>query len=131
MEKSLLRFMELMRHLDLPQLNRKDKQGFTPIHKAAINNHSGIVSYIGSKSKIFVNEKTKNSQSALVLAAQRGHVRVVEELLKLKADFTIRDDSNRTVLHYAIAYPETLRILLKKKDLVPLLINEKEIDSHS
>ncbi|XP_046848108.1 transient receptor potential cation channel subfamily A member 1-like [Xenia sp. Carnegie-2017] len=114
MEKSLFRFMDVMRHLDLLQLNRKDKQGFTPIHKAAINNHSD-----------------ENSQSALVLAAERGHVRVVEELLKLKADFTIRDDSNRTVLHYAIAYPETLRILLKKKDLVPLLINEKEIDGYT
>ncbi|XP_046848681.1 transient receptor potential cation channel subfamily A member 1-like isoform X1 [Xenia sp. Carnegie-2017] len=131
MEKSLFRFVDVMTHLDLLQLNRKDKQGFTPIHKAAINNHSDIVSYIGSKSKIFVNEKTENSQSALVLAAQRGHVRVVEELLKLKADFTIRDDSNRTVLHYAIAHPETLRILLKKKDLGPLLINEKEIDGYT
>ncbi|XP_046848686.1 transient receptor potential cation channel subfamily A member 1-like [Xenia sp. Carnegie-2017] len=131
MKKSLFRFMEVMGHLDFLQLGRKDIEGFAPIHKAAVNDHSDIVSYIGSQSKIFLNEKTKNSQTALVLAAERGHVRVVEELLKLKADFTLRDDSNRTVLHYAIAYPETLRILLKKKDLVPLLINEKEIDGYT
>ncbi|XP_046848105.1 transient receptor potential cation channel subfamily A member 1-like [Xenia sp. Carnegie-2017] len=115
MKKSLFRFMEVMGHLDFLQLNRKDKQGFTPIHKTF-----GLKPDVITLTIYFILEPqsiitTKNSQSALVLAAQRGHVRVVEELLKLKADFTLRDDSNRTVLHYAIAYPETLRILLKKE----------------
>lgn len=81
--------------------------------RAAINNHSGVVRYIGSLSKGFLNEITKTSLSALVLAVDKGHIEVVEELLKLKADFTIRDDSNRTVLHNATAHPEILRILLK------------------
>ena len=84
--------------------------------RAAINNHSGLVEYIGSLSSEFVNETTKNNKSALILAVQCGHFPVVEELLKLKVDFTIRDDSHRTVLHYAIAYPEILRILLKVCD---------------
>ena len=60
-----------------------------------------------------MNETTENSQTALVLAAQRGHIKVVEELLNLKADFTVSDDSDRTVLHYAIEYPEILKLLLK------------------
>ena len=65
--------------------------------------------------KDFVNEKTENCQSALVLAVQRGYQQVVEELLDLNADFNIRDGSNenRTVLHYAIAYPKILKILPK------------------
>ena len=62
-----------------------------------------------------MNETTENSQTALVLAAQRGHIEVVQELLDLKADFNVTDDSDRTVLHYAIAYPEILRLLLKVK----------------
>ncbi len=33
MEKCLLRIVESMGHLDTLQLNRKDKLGFTPIHK--------------------------------------------------------------------------------------------------
>ena len=72
-----------------------------------------MVKYIGAMSKRFINETTENSQTALVLAAQRGHIKVVEELLELKADFTISDDSDRTVLHYAIAYPAVLKLLLK------------------
>ena len=33
MEKCLLRIVESMEHSDTLQLNRKDRQGFTPIHK--------------------------------------------------------------------------------------------------
>ena len=33
MEKALLRMVEAMGHLDTLQLNRKDRLGFTPIHK--------------------------------------------------------------------------------------------------
>ena len=73
--------------------------------------------FIGSKSKIFLNEKTENSQTSLVLAAQRGHIGVVEQLLDLKADFTITDDSDRTVLHYSIAYPDILKLLVKVNGL--------------
>ena len=69
--------------------------------------------FVGSMSKRFVNETTDHSQTALLLAAQRGHIKVVEKLLELKADFTISDDSDRTVLHYAIAYPDILTLLLK------------------
>ena len=72
-----------------------------------------MVKYIGAMSKRFMNETTENSQTALVLAAQCGHIKVVEELLELNADFTISDDSGRTVLHYAIAYPAVLKLLLK------------------
>ena len=71
------------------------------------------MSYIGSLSRDIVNELTNYSESALILATQLGHIEVVKELLKLKADFTIRDNSYKTVLHYAIAYPEILKILLK------------------
>ena len=78
-----------------------------------MNNHANIVKYVGLMSKRFVNETTENSQTALVLAAHRGHIEVVKQLLELKADFTISDDSDRTVLHYAIAYPEILKLLLK------------------
>ncbi|CAB4008909.1 transient receptor potential cation channel subfamily A member 1-like, partial [Paramuricea clavata] len=131
MEKCLMKIVESMGHLDILQLSRKDKLGFVPIHKAAINNHANLVRFIGSKSKRFVNETTENSQTALVLAAQCGHTSVVEQLLDLKADFTISDDSDRTVLHYAIEYPEMLKLLLKKKDLSRLLINAKEKDGYT
>lgn len=85
------------------------------LSRAAINNHANVVKYVSTKSKRFMNETTENSQTALVLAAQRGHIEVVQQLLDLKADFTVSDDSDRTVLHYAIAYPEILKLLLKVK----------------
>ncbi|XP_046864204.1 ankyrin-1-like [Xenia sp. Carnegie-2017] len=128
MEKLLSRFVSMMGDLDLVLLNRKDERGHTPLHRAAINNHSSLVSYIGSLSKDFVNELTNYSQSALILATQLGHIEVVKELLKLKADFTIRDNSYKTVLHYAIAYPEILKILLKKNNVISSLINEITAD---
>lgn len=68
--------------------------------------------YLGS-SRLFVNQTTNYSQSALVLAAEQGHIKVVEELLNLGADFRITDDIGRTVLHYATAFPDVLRILLQ------------------
>ncbi len=89
-----------------------------------MNNHANVVSYIGALSIQFVNETTDNSQTALDLAAQRGHINVVEKLVDLKADFTIRDDSDRTVLHYAIAYPEILKLLLKVNQTVALFVLE-------
>ena len=69
--------------------------------------------FVGSMSEQFVNETTNNSQTALLLAVQSGHIKVVEKLLELKADFTISDDRGVTVLHYAIAYPDLLTVLLK------------------
>ncbi|XP_046848111.1 LOW QUALITY PROTEIN: transient receptor potential cation channel subfamily A member 1-like [Xenia sp. Carnegie-2017] len=128
MDKVLSLFVDMMEDLVVQQMMIKDKEGFTPLQLAAINNHSGVVRYIGSLSKGFLNEITKTSLSALVLAVDKGHIEVVEELLKLKADFTIRDDSNKTVLHNATAHPEILRILLKKNDLMLSLINEKRAD---
>jgi ankyrin repeat protein len=75
-----------------------------------------------------VNETTENSQTALVLAAQRGHTNVVEQLLDLKADFTISDDSDRTVLHYAIEYPEMLKLLLKVSHIIALFVLDYDAD---
>ena len=83
-----------------------------------------MVSYAGAMSIEFVNETTDNSQTALVLAAQRGHINVVEKLLDLKADITISDDSDRTVLHYATAYPDILKLLLKVNQTVGLVVLE-------
>lgn len=83
------------------------------IRRAAVNNHVQVVKYLGSISRYFVNQTTEYSQTALVLAAERGHINVVKELLNLKADFEISDDSGRTVLHYAIDFPAILKILLK------------------
>ncbi|XP_028413558.1 transient receptor potential cation channel subfamily A member 1-like [Dendronephthya gigantea] len=131
MEKCLMRIVESMGRLDTIQLNMKDNLGFAPIHKAAINDHANLVRFIGLKSRIFLNEKTENSQTSLVLAAQRGHINVVEQLLELKADFTITDDSDRTVLHYSIEYPDILKLLLRKKALTQLLINAKEKDGYT
>ena len=82
--------------------------------RAAMNNHVDVVKYLGSISKTLVNQTTEYSmQTALVLAAERGHIEVVEELLNLEADFGITDVSGRTVLHYAVDSPNILRTLLK------------------
>ncbi|XP_046848679.1 transient receptor potential cation channel subfamily A member 1-like isoform X2 [Xenia sp. Carnegie-2017] len=127
MENILSQLVSKAEDIVAQQMKRRDEQGFTPLHQAVINDRSGLVRYIGSMNMDFVNEKTEKSQSALVLAAERGYQQVVEELLDLNADFNIRDGSNgnRTVLHYAIAYPEILKILLKKNDRILLLINAK------
>ena len=78
-----------------------------------MNNHARLVKYLSSISRSFVNQTTEYSQTALVLAAQRGHVEVVEELLNLKVDFRIADDGGRTVLHYGVNFPDVLTILLQ------------------
>ena len=79
-----------------------------------MNNHVDVVKYLGSVAETLVNQTTEYSmQTALVLAIERGHIEVVEELLNLEADFGIADVSDRTVLHYAVDYPNILRTLLK------------------
>ena len=60
-----------------------------------------------------MNKTTDNSQTALLLAVQSGHIMIVEKLLELKADYTIRDNSGGTVLHYAVEYPDILTLLLE------------------
>ena len=105
--------------------SRGNKDGFVFLFcRAAMNNHANVVSYVGAMSIEFVNETTDNSQTALVLAVQRGHINVVEKLLDLKADITISDDSDRTVLHYATAYPDILKLLLKVNQTVALVVLE-------
>ena len=83
------------------------------ISRAAINNHSHLVKYLGSISRSFVNQMTEYSQTPLLLAAERGHINVVKELLALKADFRITDAGAKTVVHCAIAFPNVLKILLQ------------------
>lgn len=80
--------------------------------RAAVNNRVQIVKLLGSISKSFVNHTTVHSQTALVLAAEKGHINVVKELLSQKADFKIADDRGKTVLHYGIQFPALLKVLL-------------------
>lgn len=53
------------------------------------------------KSLILKHAKTENSQTVLMIAARKGHVAIVEALLRAKADVNARNKEGETALHVA------------------------------
>ncbi|XP_046842360.1 transient receptor potential cation channel subfamily A member 1-like [Xenia sp. Carnegie-2017] len=69
------------------------------------------------------------SHRALLLAVEGGHVEDVKEFLK--ENRFVKRDKNGTVLHYAVAHPELLKILLKESDIVSLINEERTDDGYA
>ncbi|GBM85189.1 Ankyrin-3 [Araneus ventricosus] len=79
----------------------KDRMGFSPVHLAILENRYDVV--------LTLLEKEKNADAIqgfygltiLHLASARGHLEIVEALLKKKADVNFHSDMRLTPLHYA------------------------------
>ena len=94
-------------------LNLPEEDGLTPLHLAAQNCHTNVVSLLldnGAK----INVKAKDSATALHLAAQEGCMDVVALLLEHHANVNARDDKGRTPLKRAEEWSQDLVVSLLK-----------------
>jgi ankyrin repeat protein len=94
-----------------------EREGFTPLHYAAMNGHKDVAELLLAN-KADVNAREKFSgRTPLHYAAYAGHKDMVELLLANKADVNARENADWTPLHQAV--------LNGHKDVVELLLANK------
>ncbi|XP_052810784.1 transient receptor potential cation channel subfamily A member 1 homolog isoform X1 [Mya arenaria] len=84
-------------------ISLKNDMEQTPMHMAAEHGWIGVVREIAGKDKNSLNDGDENSNTALHLAADGGHIQLVKTLIKLGADHEIRNGSLRTAMGCAAA----------------------------
>ena len=100
----------------------QNSYGYTCLAKAAQFNRVGIVHELCSQHPEIINMKlTSDGSTALHLASQNGHHKIIQALLKFNADRDIRNNYRRTPLDIALRYekkrPECVNVLIHTKDL--------------
>ncbi|KAK8905612.1 hypothetical protein QC760_005536 [Botrytis cinerea] len=78
------------------------------LNTSAARGDLAIVSLLIERSSIELNFKDQNGRTSLWLAAHKGHVEIVEYLLKHKADPSIPDNDGKTPLMIALQKKQTL-----------------------
>ncbi|XP_071478085.1 transient receptor potential cation channel subfamily A member 1-like [Diadema antillarum] len=110
-------------------LRIKDIQNQTPLHKAAMFDHSEVASYLLNEGSE-IDAKDRQCRTPLLLATARGAWRAVRTLLKRDADFTQTDCDKRNVLHLALLHGGNLdffgREFFKQKDGALELLNQRD-----
>ena len=81
-------------------VERKDSEGFTPLHVAAAGGHLDTVQYLLTSGTV-LNAQGSRGETALYLAAGAGKPEIVEALLKAGADTKLATKEGRTPLHKA------------------------------
>lgn len=85
----------------------RDKRERGPVHLASMSNHLQTLELllnhartIGGldKEKLAINAIDRYSRTGLHAAAELGHIKIVEELLKRDASLTMKDDNEHTPL---------------------------------
>eukprot|EP00118_Oscarella_pearsei_P020982 m.233078 g.233078 ORF g.233078 m.233078 type:complete len:897 (+) comp40084_c0_seq19:912-3602(+) len=82
-------------------LDSKDPNGQTPLHRAAIFDHTAVAEYLIKKGAN-VNTADNFGRTPLLLSAQAGSKKTMQYLLAKGADTAKRDANRRNVLHLAI-----------------------------
>jgi cytohesin len=104
----------LATHPDL--VNRKDTNGMTPLHCAALGGHKDIAELLLAK-QADVNAKDNAGISPLSFAAGSGYKDVVQLLLAKQADVNARSNDGWTPLHAAAmsGHKDVAELLLAKQ----------------
>ncbi|POI31500.1 hypothetical protein CIB84_004749 [Bambusicola thoracicus] len=112
--------------IDASIVNCKDDKGRTPFHAAAFADHVECLQLLLSHSAQ-VNAVDHAGKTALMMAAQNGHVGAVDFLVNIaKADLTLRDKDLNTSLHLASSKGhEKCALLILDKIQEQSLINAK------
>ena len=112
--------METLMKLDASSIDAKDENGFTPLILAAYRNNEAMVDFLAPKSST-INYSCM-SGTALTAASYKGLTKVVEILLKNKANPNIADKQGSTPLIYAT--------LAKNEKIIKLLLSKGADKSH-
>lgn len=95
-------------------MNQQKKNIDTPLHIAIKKNNAEIVSLLLKRRKNSCNILGENGMTPLMFAVKKDNVDSVKLLLENKADLTLKNDINRTALHYATSI-NTAKLLLENK----------------
>ncbi|QBG47646.1 hypothetical protein EGM51_09665 [Verrucomicrobia bacterium S94] len=93
--------VDVKNHLLLgADVNRKNKQGWTPLHFATVRGQTECAEVLVAKGAE-LDERTGTLKTPLHLAADRGYLEIVKLLAESGADLGAEDDEGWTPLHYA------------------------------
>ena len=97
-----------------------DGLGYTLLHACAAAGHldcvSGVVEMLREKGNFDIDKKDKYGWTALVAAAANGHVKVVDRLCQLGANWKATTNHGRNALHWAATKGRTdvVSLLMKR-----------------
>ena len=94
---------------------RNPRNGRTPLHDAARNNHADVAGLLLDKGGL-IEAKDSDGCTPLIVGAQSGAEQMVKLLLDQKADPNESDQSRRTALIWAATkgdWPEVMELLLR------------------
>lgn len=83
-------------------LNDYKEAELSPLHEAAKNGSVDELNCLLSEPQVSIDSQNKSGKTALIFAAGRGHVEVVNMLISAGADVNIRDNKGNTALHRAV-----------------------------
>ncbi|XP_046582158.1 ankyrin repeat domain-containing protein 17-like [Haliotis rubra] len=71
------------------------------LHEACVGGDVGIVNYIVSTDIVDINSRGKYDRTPVMVAAEFGHIDVLELLVREGGDVNLRSDAGNTILHAA------------------------------
>jgi ankyrin repeat protein len=97
------------------QVDARDKYGSTPLHRAAIHDHTDIARLLLDRGAE-VDARDRDGQTPLHWAARNDHTDIARLLLDRGAEVDARDRDGQTPLHWAAFYgrKDTARLLLDR-----------------
>lgn len=106
-------------------LETEDNEGCKPVHFAAWHNNYKLFEFLVAQ-KISFDCVNKDQITPLMLAALKGHTKMVALLANMTSNINALDISGNTVLHYAIVKEnlEVVKLLLMNSDILIDITNQ-------
>lgn len=107
------------------QLENEDEEGYTPLQRAASSGKIDAVKLlVAGEAKLEVQRKDKfYEQTALMIAAERGYLEIVEFLIAVGANIYAPNKSGQTAIMFA-AQQGNLKIVKQLFDLNSILLQD-------
>uniref|UniRef100_A0A8C3F5Q6 Ankyrin repeat and death domain containing 1B n=1 Tax=Chrysemys picta bellii TaxID=8478 RepID=A0A8C3F5Q6_CHRPI len=111
--------LDIMRMLVKAGADQKatDQEGMNVLHFAALNNNVDIVDYLLQELQLKdLNKPDEKGKRAFLLAAEKGHVEMIYNLISLKLFTSEKDKEGNTAVHLAAknGHCEVLEVLLNQ-----------------
>jgi len=98
------------------------------VHQAAENADISVLNQILARDPALVNARDAGGNTALHLACAKGHIKIVKQLLSMKADVNVRNARQETPLHSAIRFEADNTALVELLIANGAMINAKDIE---